>query len=601
MGILHFLGYMQSLEQGARSARQEQISKAQEKRAVVLDKERQQSLETYHAVSSFVENPITSDVLGAGRMATARDVAKANLYGTSGLYLGTHDGRVISYWGDRHGLTYGRTRSGKGKDIILPVLAMNFTDSFIVTDIKDAENAYAVSYARKKHGQRVIPLNPFNFNGVGSFRLNPCQKIIDVAQAGYEIDGEDEAFIDLFLPMTEKQKSADNAWALEGAREILRLRTRYLAYFRPSECNPAGLWHMVHGDEEKIRAQYQEMIDCGDDTIADPAADYLHAYDQLERQYGGYKTGLKRAVAPYAPNSVFALETMCSDFDPAELKREPTTVFLMLPTNKVNVGAQWLTLIASTMMERIAEATGNVRTTVILDELANLPYMPIIPKALKLYGGLGVRMWGFCQGRKSLIAAGYTKETIEEFEDQAGFLQMWEVEEPSLLKDLELWSGKKTVSVTSATKSGGGGLQGSFAVNEVARPVMQTEDIRKIGAGKQLLKLADCPYLIEAERRPWFDSPILCSLIRDVRKISDGTANWRPEPRKRMRLLPAPPPLPEEEFKPDDSEMIAMLLAENDALRDQLAELKEQAGYEMDIVDVLKKALAAVAQQEKPA
>ena len=245
-------------------------------------------------------------------------------------------------------------------------------------------------------------------------RYNPCQRMIDVAQAGYELAGEDQQFIELFLPMTPKQAQSENAWALEGAREILRIRAKYLAYFKPLECNPAGLWHMVHGSADKIRAQYQEMIDSGDPSIAQAAEGYLYKFENVERQYGGYQTGLNRAVAPYAPGSVFAEETSCCDFNPADLKRTPSTVFAMLPTDKIEVGAQWLTLTISSMMETIAAAPGTIRTTVLLDELANLPYMPIIPKALKLFGGKGVRLWGFCQGRHSLIDAGYSKETVRE-------------------------------------------------------------------------------------------------------------------------------------------------------------------------------------------
>jgi len=534
-----------------------------------------ESMNEYSAVAEYMRDPQASEILGAGRMANYQDVASANLFANLGLYIGGYAGQPIFYNGDRHALSYGRTRSGKGRDIILPVLATNAQDSLIVTDIKDAENAYASATARRALGHRVIALNPFNIAGLSSHRLNPCQNMLDVAQAGYEMDGEDQQFIELFLPMTEKQKQADNAWALEGAREILRIRAKYLAFYRPSECNPAGLWHMVHGSREKITSQYQEMIDCGDDTIAQPAATYLDAYKNIERQYGGYRTGLNRAVAPYAPNSVFAHETSASDFDPADLKRERITVFAMLPTDKIEVGSQWLTLTVSMMMERIAAATGTIRTTVILDELANLPYMPIVPKALKLFAGKGVRMWGFCQGRHSLSDAGYKQETIREFEDQSGFLQLWEVEDMTLIRDIEGWSGKKGVTTRGANMGGGGGLQGSFSINETARPVMQTEDIRAVGEGQQLLKVVGCPHLIHAARVPWFNIPSVETRLRDVREISTGETSWKPERRKRVHALPAPQTEPDAP-EPDEDEMLAFAVAELDAKDQQIAELKER-------------------------
>ena len=535
-----------------------------------------ESLQQYNAVAEYMRDPQASEILGAGRMANMDDLAAANMFNPSGLFVGFAGEVPIFYNGDRHALSYGRTGSGKNATTILNVLGTHAGESMIVFDIKDAENSFSTAEDRKDRGHRIIAMNPLKIGGVKSHRYNPLQPMIDIAQAGYELDGEDQLFIDKFLPMTPKQKQADNSWALIGAREILRIRAKYLSYFKPDQCNPGSLWHMAHGDADKIREQYQEMIDCGVPSIADPAADYLHQYENVEKQYGGYKTGLNDATAPYEPNSIFDLATRTSDFDPADLKRQLTTVYLMLPTDKVEVGAQWLTLMASTMMERIAAATGPLRTTVILDEMANLPYMPIIPKALKLFRGKGVRMWGFCQGRHSLIDAGYTKETVREFEDQSGFLQLWEVEDMGLIRDIEAWGGKKGVAVRNANMGGGGGLNGGFGINEVARPVLQTEDIRAVGEGQQLLKVAGCPHIIHAGRVPWWEIPSLQHRLRDPREINSGKADWKPERRKRVLALPAPPQPEPDPSKPDEDEMLAFAVAELDARDQQIAELKER-------------------------
>jgi len=572
----------------------EQSRRAHDQEMMLLE-----SQEQYNAVASYMRDPQASQVLGAGRLANINDLAAANMFSNDGLYIGAFAGRPIFYNGDRHALSYGRTRSGKGTDVILPILGTNVRESLIVTDIKDGENAYATAAARQASGHKVMAMNPSNIAGIKSYRLNPCQTMIDVARSGYELAGEDQLFIEKFLPMTPKQAQADNAWALEGAREILRIRAKFLAYFRPSKCNPAELWYMVHGSADQIRMQYEEMIACGDESISRPAETYLHVFENIDRQYGAYRTGLNRAVGPYEPNSVFADETGSSDFDPADLKRDRATIYVMLPTDKIEVGAQWLTLMVSTMMERIAAATGTIRTTVVLDEMANLPYMPIIPKALKLFGGKGVRMWGFCQGRHSLLDAGYTQETIREFEDQSGFLQLWEVEDMGLTRDIEGWGGKKGVAVRNATMGGGGGKSAAFSINEVARPVLQAEDIRAIGKGQQLLKVAGCPYLIHAGRVPWYQIPSLRNRLRDPREINTGVADWSPVRRKRVLAIPAPEPSEATSFEPDSDELLAMALAENDDLRDQLANEKDRKAVEFDILDVLRNALSSKKREDE--
>ena len=189
--LMGFIGGAWSVYQAIETI--EHNRRARQQEAMMLD-----SLNEYKAVAEYMQNPEASEILGAGRMANHDDVANANLFENLGLYIGGYAGQPIFYNGDRHALSYGRTRSGKGRDIILPVLATNAQDSLIVTDIKDAENAYASATARKALGHRVIALNPFNIAGIASYRLNPCQNMLDVAQGGYEMDGEDQQFIPYF-------------------------------------------------------------------------------------------------------------------------------------------------------------------------------------------------------------------------------------------------------------------------------------------------------------------------------------------------------------------------------------------------------------------
>lgn len=257
------IGGAWAIHQAFQSLESARMGRAQEERAQEQHLHMLQSMQQYEQVAAYMRNPKASEILGAGRLAERDDLAAANLFSNKGLYIGQFEGEPIFYNGDRHALSYGRTRSGKGVDIILPVLGSMKHDSFIVTDIKDAENAYATAAARAELGHRILALNPLNIAGIESFRLNPCQAMLDIARAGYEMDGEDQQFIDKFLPMTPKQAQSDNAWALEGAREILRIRAKYLAYFKPEQCNPAGLWHMVNGSDEDIKGQYQEMIVSG--------------------------------------------------------------------------------------------------------------------------------------------------------------------------------------------------------------------------------------------------------------------------------------------------------------------------------------------------
>ncbi|HRE22329.1 MAG TPA: TraM recognition domain-containing protein, partial [Rhabdaerophilum sp.] len=140
-------------------------------------------------------------------------------------------------------------------------------------------------------------------------------------------------------------------------------------------------------------------------------------------------------------------------------------------------------------------------------ELANLPRMPVLEKAARLYRGYGLQFWGFVQGRHSLESA-YGKTVAKDLEDGAEVLQLFSVEDAGLLRDVETWSGSQEVTLSGTSASVGtdslrGGQNSSSSVgqNQHKRSVLQSEDIRTMGWSEQILRVAGQP-LFRAGRVP---------------------------------------------------------------------------------------------------
>jgi type IV secretion system protein VirD4 len=98
---------------------------------------------------------------------------------------------------------------------------------------------------------------------------------------------------------------------------------------------------------------------------------------------------------------------------------------------------------------------------------------------------------------------------------------MWPVTEPDLLKDIETWSGTKAVATKCANQSGGQVSTASFGVNEHKRPVLESEDIMRIGEGKQIIRTGkqDGIKLYLAERVPYYTVPKWNAALKDVRNV----------------------------------------------------------------------------------
>ena len=99
--------------------------------------------------------------------------------------------------------------------------------------------------------------------------------------------------------------------------------------------------------------------------------------------------------------------------------------------------------------------------------------------------------------------------------------QLFAPEEPSLLKDIETWSGKRTVAVRGVNQNGGQVEGLSMGISEQARPVLQSEDVRALGDTRQLLKVPGHPLFV-AERIPFYDIDPFRDQLGDVREVARG-------------------------------------------------------------------------------
>lgn len=494
------------LYQGFETLGAQSRAKEQEQRALA-------SIEENKRVQRFVQNPTASNKLGDGRLANLLDAQAEGMLDPNGLFLGRMDGKPVFYGGDAHLLNYALTRSGKGRDIVLPNLAHVFNRSLVVNDIKDGENHFASAEYRQSKGHKIIALNPHGLRGIKGEKLNPFQRIIDKASRSESVT---EDCLQICMSLVPPNKGGgDNQWVAAGAQQILATWLEWSARFRPERCTLSNMWRFVFRHTVE---HVNEIIDCGCDGLAGQAEKIAQLHES-EDQWNAYESEMSQALWNFRPDSPLALATDETTFDPTRMKHEKTTLYLMADSDLLEASSRWVSLTVSSIINSCAQTAGQIPVTFIIDELANLPYMAVIPKALTLYAGKGVQLWGLCQGREALRDKGYSDHTIKNFEGQSGLLHMWSVKETDLLKDIELWSGKTTVAIRGANQSGGQVASASFGVNEQARPVLQTEDILAIGEGKQLMR-TNGAHLYLIERVPWFTVPRWQNVLKDVRTLT---------------------------------------------------------------------------------
>jgi type IV secretion system protein VirD4 len=457
--------------------------------------------------------------LGNGELADLRDAGAAGLLDNKGLFLGAMDGRLLFFNGEGPLLTYLRTGFGKGRDLVLPNAAHVRDMSLVFNDLKDGENAFASADHRQKSlGIPCIFLDPYGVSGRKSTAINPLQVLKEIVRRGAQVDSEAREIAQTLLPLSPKEPG--DQWVKLGSRRLLALFMEHAAHFDQDACTLGGLWRFVNSGQADSDDAFAMMATCDIDSIARRADAFRDVRSNAPKQFEAYRSDAVDSLDAFEPGKALEIATSAHEFDFARLKHRPHTVYLILPSDKIEVAAPWVSLIINYAIETIARERGPIRTTFLLDEFPQLPPAPAVMKALRLYRGKGVQLWFFAQGRHSMEGK-WSRDAVKEIEDQAAVMTVKNVLEPDLIRDIELWSGNRSVLMRGVSHNGGQIEAANTNLGEQKRPVLQSEDIVGMTT-KQIIRVAGAPRLIVADTVPFFDVKPWNEQIGDVRTLHTG-------------------------------------------------------------------------------
>jgi type IV secretion system protein VirD4 len=86
-----------------------------------------------------------------------------------------------------------------------------------------------------------------------------------------------------------------------------------------------------------------------------------------------------------------------NDFDFKQLKRRPTTVYLILPGRYMDAYARFLRLIITSALDQLTAEPGGYPVLMILDEFARLEQLPAVSNAFGFAAGFNLQLWPFLQ------------------------------------------------------------------------------------------------------------------------------------------------------------------------------------------------------------
>ncbi|MQW85968.1 type IV secretory system conjugative DNA transfer family protein [Sinorhizobium saheli] len=276
-------------------------------------------------------------------------------------------GRLVRFSSDGLVMVFAATGSGKGVGIVLPTL-LTYKGSLVVTDPK-GEN-YAVTRRHRAALGTVRMLNPTDLPR--SDRLNP----MSIIRIGTPHEADDAAALAKLMVMPEK----DGGHWDNKAISLLKGMILHTLHEPPASRTLATVRRMSIA-EPSVFLDTLEDIALYSPSIAarEIAAGFLISAKgrggELSGEFKSIVSNMQKATEPWSIGAPAGQLSCTSTFDLTDLVAEPTTLYLCVDEDLLDVYAPWMRVMVGCVLKTLTRAKGKPpkrKVGLLLDEVAVL-------------------------------------------------------------------------------------------------------------------------------------------------------------------------------------------------------------------------------------
>lgn len=322
---------------------------------------------------------------GTARTATAEELAEFSAP-RPGIYIG---GGRFRFPDQGHLSTYAGSRGGKGANLIVPHLLglTGFEGSQVVTDVKGELFAITQRYQRSL-GRDVVLLDPWSIGTkhgeAGGY--NPLD-ILGQVDPEYLTD-ETDIIAEMLIPIDSKGK---DPFFEDKARALLSGLLVHMALTcEAEERTLTTLWRWLRLPTEKWTDLVSTMSVSENETVQATANELL-TLKASEKTYASV-ISVAHQHTDFLKSPALQRSLAVSTFDVKALSKGNTTLYILIPPDKLKTQPKWLRLVITTTMRAVLR-NYNKRVLYILDEAATLGYISEIETALNTYAGYNISIW----------------------------------------------------------------------------------------------------------------------------------------------------------------------------------------------------------------
>jgi type IV secretion system protein VirD4 len=448
-----------------------------------------------------------------------------------------------TYQGDRHAIVFGPSGTGKTTRLLMVNLLSDcLADRSVIVIDPKAELAAVTAKFRYELGHDVKIIDPFGKlaefvaarpdayrylidNGlVESVGFDPLAALdpgtlknrnpnfyddaAAIGEALIKIEGKEPHWSEsaqglmtgLVMWEMVRPKEGGDVASLENVRRLLTEADQWGPLFDEDDGRP-----VIGGDGKQIEVQThglaataRRMVKDGGYEIASLAGRFTERTDELASIQSTADTQTRWLLSTRIRDD---LKKPGVDF--SNLKKQPTTVFVILPAERMRTHAVWLRLIIVSAL-RALYTPGGLRTMMLIDEMAALGRLAPLEDAFGLVRGYGVQIAGYLQDMGQLKAL--YEDRWESFLANAGVVQGLTPNDLLTADWMSRRSGQATVSAKGISEnvSASGETGQGTSWQQVGRPKFLPYEVLGLGEGMGLYWLAG---LAESVRffAPYYD------------------------------------------------------------------------------------------------
>ncbi len=362
------------------------------------------------------------------------------------------------YSSDRHVLTIGPNGSGKTRKLLMPNLLRLHDWSCVVIDPKGELAAHTAVSRAAQLGHRVVVIDPFSVIKTNYPHLFAKHRDL-LKSHGFNplaaLDPESSSFVDdakaLAVALIRTDQSNEPYWPM-AAQALVKGLLMVMRVKYPGKASLGGL-RAILGRSPKALARYNQLClaELGKrpefkkqlPAIVASLSEFT-SYSPHDRELNAIRRTAK-VQTDWLDSPAIKLDLLGPAIDFASIKEKPTTIYLVLPPERLATHAVWLRLMVTSILLPLLRSveTAPVPVLFMLDEFAQLGHMEVIQDNYALMRGFGVKLWTIWQDLNQ--AKRLYSEQWETFISNAGIVQTFAPQDLTTRDYLSRLSGERII------------------------------------------------------------------------------------------------------------------------------------------------------------